>query len=91
MTAVPAPAPDGAVAWHHGTPAAEARALEAGTALVDLSQLEGVTVGGPDRLRWLHSFTSQHLAALAPGTSTEALILSPHGHIEHALAVVDDG
>lgn len=91
MNAVPAPAPDGAVAWHHGTPAAEARALEAGTALVDLSQLEVVTVGGPDRLRWLHSFTSQHLAALAPGTSTEALILSPHGHIEHALAVVDDG
>jgi hypothetical protein len=49
VNAVPAPAPDGAVAWHHGTPAAEARALEVGTALVDLSQLEVVTVGGPDR------------------------------------------
>lgn len=91
MTAVPAPAPDASVAWHHGNPVAEARALESGRALVDLSQLEVVTVSGPDRLRWLHAITSQHLAALAPGHSTEAFILSPHGHVEHAFAVVDDG
>ncbi|MGM0384722.1 MAG: YgfZ/GcvT domain-containing protein [Actinomycetota bacterium] len=91
MTAVPAPAPDDAVAWHHGNPVAEARALDAGRALVDLSQLELVTVSGPDRLRWLHAITSQHLAALAPGDSTEAFILSPHGQVEHAFAVVDDG
>lgn len=88
---VAAPAPDEAVAWHHGSPAAESRAFEAGRALVDLSQLEVVSVTGPDRLAWLHAITSQHLAALTPGTSTEALILSPHGHVEHAFAVVDDG
>ena len=48
-------------------------------------------VTGPDRLSWLHSLTSQHLLGLAPRTSRESLILSPKGHIEHALHVVDDG
>ena len=33
----------------------------------------------------------QHLEHLAPRTSTETLVLSPHGHIEHAAGVVDDG
>lgn len=88
---VAAPPPDDAVAWHYGNPAAEARALEAGLGLVDLSQLEVVTVEGADRRTWLHAFTSQHLAALLPGESREALILSPHGHVEHAFALVDDG
>lgn len=88
---VAAPAPDDAVAWHYGNPVAEARALESGRGLVDLAQLEVVTVAGPDRLSWLHAFTSQHLAALAPGVPTEALILSPHGQVEHAVALVDDG
>lgn len=90
MSTVMAPHPDAAVAWHYGSPVAEARALETGRAIVDLP-FEVVTVSGPDRLTWLHAFTSQHLAALPPGTSTEALILSPHGHVEHAFAVVDDG
>lgn len=89
--AVAAPAPDEAVAFHYGNPAREARAWAAGTALVDLSNRDVVVVSGPDRLTWLHAFTSQHLAALAPGASVETLILSPHGHIEHAAAVVDDG
>ena len=39
---------------------------------------------GPDRLTWLHSLTSQYFAALAPGTWTAALVLSPQGHVEHA-------
>ena len=50
-----------------------------------------VRVSGPDRLSWLHSLTTQHLTALPPGAATEALVLSPHGHIEHALYLVDDG
>jgi len=86
-----APPPDDAVASHYGNPVAEARALESGRGLVDLSQLEVVTVSGADRLTWLHSFTSQHLAALRPGVSTETHILSPHGQVEHTAAVVDDG
>ena len=50
-----------------------------------------VTVTGPDRLSWLHSLTSQHLTELAPGQGVEALVLSPNGHVEHHLVVLDDG
>jgi folate-binding protein YgfZ len=82
---------DAAVAWHYGDPTREQRLLEEGLAVVDLSHRAVVTVTGPDRLSWLHSITTQHLSGLAPRTSTEALVLSPKGHIEHALHVVDDG
>ena len=84
---------DGAtgVAWHYGDPVAEARALGAGRGVSDQSHRGVVKVTGPDRLSWLHSLTSQDLATLAPRTSTETLVLSPHGHIEHAAGVVDDG
>lgn len=87
-------AADGAwssVAAHYGNPITEQRALERGEAAVDLSARGVVRVGGPDRLGWLHSMTTQHLADLGPFTSTETLVLSPHGHIEFALHVVDDG
>jgi hypothetical protein len=83
--------PDAGVAWHYGDPTAEQRALEAGAAVVDMSHLGVVTVVGPDRLTWLHNITSQQLADLAPRTSTETLVLSPHGQVEHAVGVVDDG
>jgi folate-binding protein YgfZ len=58
---------------------------------VDLSHRGVVTVAGPDRLSWLHSVTTQNLTNLPPRTSAEALILSPKGHVEHALHIVDDG
>ncbi len=89
--AVAADAPDAAVASHYGDPVAEQRALVAGRGYVDLSHRGVVRVTGPDRLSWLHSLTSQHLTDLAPGASTQALVLSPHGHVEHDLHVVDDG
>jgi tRNA-modifying protein YgfZ len=82
---------DAAVAWHYGDPMREQRLLEEGLAVVDLSHRAVVTVTGPDRLSWLHSITTQHLSALPPRRSTEALVLSPKGHVEHALHVVDDG
>src|SRR3712207_8274107 len=44
-----------------------------------------------DRLSWLHSLLSQHVAALQPGQSTEALVLSPNGHVEHHLQLVETG
>ena len=50
-----------------------------------------VSVSGPDRLSWLHSITTQHVEALGVGASTTALVLSPHGHVEHELHLVDDG
>lgn len=84
-------APDAGVAFHYGDPVREQRALAAGRAVVDLSHLAVVVVRGPDRLSWLHSLTSQALLGLAPGESREVLLLDPHGHVEHAMALVDDG
>ncbi len=89
--AVAADAPDAGVAAHYGDPYREQRHLAAGTAEVDLSHRPVVRVAGPDRLSWLHSLTSQALDGLAPGVPTETLVLSPHGHVEHHLALVDDG
>ena len=89
--AVAAAGPDAGIAWHYGDPTAEQRALSRGGAVVDQSHLGVVRVAGPDRLSWLHSITSQQLEGLAPRTSTELLVLSPQGHIEHAAGVVDDG
>jgi tRNA-modifying protein YgfZ len=82
---------DAAVADHYGDPLREQRGALAGSALVDRSHRGVVRVGGPDRLSWLHSLTSQHLTELAAGQWTDALILSPHGHVEHHLTLVDDG
>lgn len=89
--AVAADSPDDAVAAHYGDPMREQRRLDEGAGFVDLSHRGVVTISGADRLGWLHSLTSQHLDALAPGSSTEALLLSPHGHVEHHLRLVDDG
>jgi folate-binding protein YgfZ len=82
---------DRGVAAHYGDPVREQRLLTEGLAVVDLSHRGVVTVTGPDRLSWLHSITSQQLADLPPRTSREALVLSPKGHVEHNLHVVDDG
>lgn len=89
--AVAASGHDSGVAWHYGDPAAEQRALAAGRAVADQSHLGIISVTGPDRLTWLNSLTSQELAALARGVSTEFMILSPQGRIEHVASVVDDG
>jgi tRNA-modifying protein YgfZ len=91
--ACPAPerSPDSGVPWHYGDPHAEQRRLVAGVGAVDLSHRGVITVTGPDRLTWLHSLTTQHLDSLAPGSSTMALILSPHGHVEHVMHMTDDG
>jgi folate-binding protein YgfZ len=91
--ACPAPegSPDSGVAWHYGDPLGEQRLLEKGEGWVDLSHRGVVSVSGPDRLSWLHSLSTQHVEALAPGESALDLVLSPHGHVEHELHLVDDG
>jgi folate-binding protein YgfZ len=89
--AVAARAPDEAVAGHYGDPLREQRLLLASGGLVDRSQRGVLRVTGPDRLSWLHSLTSQHLTGLASDVWTEALVLSPHGHVEHDIRLVDDG
>lgn len=89
--AVPADPPDEAVAGHYGDPYREQRLLLAGTGAVDLSHRPVLRVSGADRLSWLHSLLSQHVADLHPGDSREALVLSPHGHVEHHLHLVETG
>lgn len=91
LGAVEAGGVDAGVAAHYGDPMREQRLLREGLAVVDLSHRGVVSVTGPDRRSWLHSLTTQHLTDLAPRASAEALVLSPHGHVEHALHVVDDG
>ncbi|WP_354641824.1 YgfZ/GcvT domain-containing protein [Kitasatospora camelliae] len=89
--AVPAEGPDEGVAAHYGTIFGEQRALAEGRGFVDLSHRGVVTVTGEDRLSWLHLLLTQHVSALPPGQAADALILSPNGHVEHALYLVDDG
>ncbi|GIL37248.1 folate-binding protein YgfZ [Phycicoccus sp. DTK01] len=89
--AVEGEGPDAGVAAHYGDPMREQRLLTEGLAVVDLSHRGVVTVTGSDRLTWLHSMTTQQLTGLPPRTSAESLVLSPKGHVEHALHVVDDG
>jgi folate-binding protein YgfZ len=79
------------VAAHYGSFVGEQRSLEAGDGFVDLSHREVVRISGPDRLTWLHSLTSQFFEGLPPQTPTAALILSPQGHVEHAMYGADDG
>lgn len=82
---------DAPVAAHYGSFNREQRALEQLDGFVDLSHRDVVRIEGPDRLTWLHSLTTQHLTELRPGTGTQALILSPQGHVEHAFRGTDDG
>ncbi|GAA5147440.1 folate-binding protein YgfZ [Nocardioides marinquilinus] len=82
---------DAPVAAHYGSFNGEQRALEAGEGFVDLSHHEVLRIAGPDRLTWLHSLTTQHLTDLAPGVPTQALVLSPQGHVEHEMRGTDDG
>lgn len=90
---------DAPVAAHYGDPMGEQRRIEeaagsiapaelGGTPVVDLSHRGVFTVTGPDRLSWLNDLTTQHVADLRPGDSTTALLLSPSGHVEHALYLV---
>lgn len=89
--AVEADAPDSGVASHYGNPVVEQRRLESGTGWVDLSHRDVVHVAGPDRLAYLHAMTTQFFDGLDPGVRTGALLLSPHGHVEHGFTGVDDG
>jgi tRNA-modifying protein YgfZ len=89
--AVEADWPDEGVAAHYGDPMGEQRAMTRAPVLVDRSNRGVLRIAGPDRLTWLHSLTSQDLERLAPGSTAQALILSPQGHLEHHLTLTDDG
>jgi folate-binding protein YgfZ len=89
--AVEAAAPDSGVAWHYGDPFAEQRALAQAVGLADRSNRGVIRIAGADRLSWLHSLTTQDVEHLGPHTATQALVLSPNGHVEHHLTLADDG
>ena len=89
--AVEAAWPDEGVAWHYGDPMREQRTAESAAAIVDRSNRGVLRITGADRLTWLHSLTTQQLEKLAAGTAAQALILSPNGHVEHHLTLIDDG
>jgi folate-binding protein YgfZ len=82
---------DSGVAAHYGDPLREQRQLAAGVGFVDLSHRGVVRISGADRLSWLHNLTTQTLERLTAGVGAQALILSPQGHVEHHLQLVDDG
>ena len=82
---------DGEVIAHFGNPAVEQRRLAAGSALAPLSDRTLIQVAGEDRLSWLDSITSQSVARLSAGDSTELLVLDPQGRVEHAAGVFEDG
>jgi len=79
----------GAVAAHYGEPLPEQRRLAEGAGLVDRSDRDVLVVPGADRLTWLHSLTSQHLERLGDATGSEALVLSPNGHVEHHVVLTE--
>jgi folate-binding protein YgfZ len=89
--AVAADGVDAAVASHYGDPVREQRALAGTAGWVDRSHRDVLAVPGADRLGWLHDVTSQHLRDRADGEGTEALVLSPHGHVEHHALVAELG
>ncbi|HEX3824473.1 MAG TPA: folate-binding protein [Mycobacteriales bacterium] len=82
---------DAGVAAHYGDPFGEQRRLIESGGVVDRSHRGIIRVSGEDRLSWLHSLTSQHLETLPAEEVREALVLSPHGHVEHHLVLSDDG
>lgn len=89
--AVAASGLDAGVAAHYGSPLPEQRALAAGRAVVDLSHRQLVAVTGADRLKLLNTLSSQLVSTLAPGRSTELLLLTVQGRIEFDARVIDDG
>ncbi len=82
---------DAGAAWHFGDPLREQRLLARSAGVVDRSNRGVLIVPGADRLEWLHTICSQHVAQLSEGESTEALVLSPHGHVEQHWQVTELG
>lgn len=81
--------PDAGLPWHYGDPLGEQRAATQGAALIDRSTRFVVAISGDERLTWLHTISSQHVAALPDRTSAENLSLDVNGRIEHHFVLTD--
>lgn len=73
---------------HFGNPLGEQRRLLEGNAYVARDDQGVLEISGPDAKKWLHSLLSQDILNLKPGDSTEALLLTPQGHIEQQLKII---
>lgn len=91
--AVPPPddSTDAGVAWHYGDPFAEQRSAARSVVVVDRSHRGIIAVPGEDRLKWLHSLTSQHFEQLGENAGSEALVLDAQGRLEHHMVVANVG
>ena len=76
---------------HLGNPLGEQRKLAAGLGYVERTGQQVIRISGPDAKKWLHSLLTQDILNLHDGDSTEALLLTPQGHIEQQLKLVVDG
>jgi hypothetical protein len=82
---------DSGVPAHYGDPLREQRLLATGVGLVDRSKRDVIAITGSQRLSWLHSLLTQHLSGMQALSATEALLLTPHGHVESHAVLLDDG
>ncbi len=87
--ASPADSPDHGTAWHYGDPFGEQRAAATSVAVIDRSTRAVIAVTGEERLTWLHTISSQHIASLADGRSAENLSLDVNGRVEDHLVLTD--
>jgi folate-binding protein YgfZ len=89
--AVLAEGPDHAVPGHYGAPLREQRRLEAGHAVVDLGQMQLLSVAGPDARSWLTTITSQVFTDIPVGSSVSVTVLSPQGRLEQLASAAVTG
>ncbi|WP_062988350.1 CAF17-like 4Fe-4S cluster assembly/insertion protein YgfZ [Nocardia anaemiae] len=81
--------PDAAVAWHYGDPFREQRAAAERVAIVDRSHRFVLKITGAERLTWLHTISSQHIASLGDGRSAENLDLDLNGRVLHHFVLTE--
>ncbi|WP_028476206.1 folate-binding protein YgfZ [Nocardia sp. CNY236] len=80
---------DSTVAWHYGDPFGEQRAAMHRLAVVDRSHRFVLRITGTERLTWLHTVSTQHVAALGNGQSAENLDLDASGRVLHHFVLTE--
>jgi folate-binding protein YgfZ len=78
----PDPGPDAHAVWHYGDPLGEQRAAATAAVVIDRSHRAALRISGAERQSWLHSISTQHVAALPDGASTQNLSLDGQGRVE---------
>ncbi|MEO9326792.1 CAF17-like 4Fe-4S cluster assembly/insertion protein YgfZ [Gordonia aurantiaca] len=75
--------------WHFGDPLGEQRAAARGVIVVDRSDRAVIELSGQERLSWLHTISSQHVAELPDRRSAENLSLDANGRVEEHFVLTD--